>query len=94
MRAADLVITIAEAMRDDIVERGVTRDRVTRHPQRRRRRRRSTPMPPDPELRRRYGLDGRPSFGYVSNLDHPRENQELLIEATARLAAAAATSPA
>ena len=40
------------------------------------------PMAPDPALRSRYGLDGRFVFGYVSNLDHPRENQELLVEAT------------
>jgi glycosyltransferase involved in cell wall biosynthesis len=46
---------------------------------------RFTPERPDPALAHRYGLDGRFTFGYVSNLDHPRENQELLVEATARL---------
>jgi glycosyltransferase involved in cell wall biosynthesis len=86
MIAADHVITIAEAMRDDIIARGVSPDRVTVIPN-------GVdattfvPEPPDPELKRRYGLDGRFTFGYVSNLDHPRENQELLVEATARLLA-------
>lgn len=84
MVAADHVITIAESMRDDIIARGVAPDRVTVIPN-------GVdadafaPQSPDPELRRRYGLDGRFTFGYVSNLDHPRENQELLVEATARL---------
>ncbi|HEX2755118.1 MAG TPA: glycosyltransferase family 4 protein [Candidatus Limnocylindrales bacterium] len=84
MRGADHVVTIAEAMRDDIIARGVDPDRVTVIPN-------GvdaeafTPGPPDPALRRRYGLEGRFTFGYVSNLDHPRENQELLVEATAIL---------
>ena len=33
-------------------------------------------------------------IGYVSNLDHPREGQETLIEATAILAAPGVTSRA
>ena len=84
MIAADHVITIAESMRDDIVERGVDPTRVTVIPN-------GvdaevfTPEPPDPGLRSRYGLDGRFVFGYVSNIDHPRENQELLVTATALL---------
>jgi glycosyltransferase involved in cell wall biosynthesis len=84
MQSADHVITIAEAMRDDIAGRGVDPSRITVIPNgvdaetfR--------PEPPDPELRRRLGLEGRFAFGYISNLDHPRENQELLIAATAIL---------
>ena len=86
MQAADAIITIAESMRDDIIARGVPADRVTVIPN-------GVdaetfaPLPPDPALRHRYGMDGRFVFGYVSNLDHPRENQELLVEATARLLA-------
>jgi glycosyltransferase involved in cell wall biosynthesis len=84
MQAADVVLTIAEAMRDDIAARGVPRERIHLLPngvdpgafQ---------PAPPDPELRRRYGLEGRTVFGYVSTLDHPREGQEFLIEAAAIL---------
>jgi glycosyltransferase involved in cell wall biosynthesis len=84
MVAADHVITIAEAMRDDIAGRGVDPARITVIPNgvdaeafR--------PEPPDPDLRRRLRADGRFAFGYISNLDHPRENQELLIAATAIL---------
>lgn len=84
MRAADHVITIAESMRAEIVERGVDPARVTVVPN-------GvdisafTPSPPDPALRARYGTDGAFTFGYVSNLDHPRENQELLVDATKEL---------
>lgn len=84
MQQADHVITIAEAMQAEIVERGVDPDRITviangvdadtfR------------PEEKDPRLVARYGLDGAFTFGYVSNLDHPRENQELLIDATKQL---------
>lgn len=84
MQAADVVITIAEAMRQDIAARGVPPERI--HvipngvdPEAFR------PAERDPELVRRYHLEDRMVFGYVSNLDHPREGQELLIEATAIL---------
>jgi glycosyltransferase involved in cell wall biosynthesis len=84
MQAADVVITIAESMRDDIAARGVPRERIHLIPN-------GVdpaafvPMDPPEALRRRYRLDGRTTFGYVSTLDHPREGHELLIEATARL---------
>ncbi len=83
MLEADAVVTIAEAMRDEIAARGVPPERVFVTPngvdadQ-------FAPRPPDPALRERHGLHGF-VFGYVSNLDHPREGQELLIEAAARL---------
>jgi glycosyltransferase involved in cell wall biosynthesis len=44
------------------------------------------PMPADPSTRARYGLGDRFVIGYISNLDHPREDFETLIAATARLA--------
>ncbi|HYN48665.1 MAG TPA: glycosyltransferase family 4 protein [Candidatus Nanopelagicales bacterium] len=83
MTEADAVVTIAEAMREDVVARGVPPERVFVTPngvdaeQ-------FSPRPPDAALRARHGLHGF-VFGYVSNLDHPREGQELLIEAAARL---------
>ncbi len=84
MAASDHVITIAKSMRADIIGRGVDPARVTVIPNgvdaeafR--------PEAPDPELQRKYGTVGRFAFGYVSNLDHPRENQELLVEASAIL---------
>jgi glycosyltransferase involved in cell wall biosynthesis len=84
MHAADAVITIADAMRDEIVSRGVPPERVSVIPN-------GVdgdmfvPRPADPSLKRRYGLEGRAVIGYVSNLDHPREGHELLIDATAIL---------
>jgi glycosyltransferase involved in cell wall biosynthesis len=83
MTEADAVVTIAEAMREDVVARGVPPERVFVAPngvdaeQ-------FAPRPPDAALRARHGLHGF-VFGYVSNLDHPREGQELLIDAAARL---------
>ncbi|MFH0750720.1 MAG: glycosyltransferase family 4 protein [Chloroflexota bacterium] len=83
MTGADAVVTIAEAMREDVVARGIPPERVFVTPngvdadQ-------FAPRPPDAALRARHGLHGF-VFGYVSNLDHPREGQELLIEAAARL---------
>src|SRR5262249_51624267 len=84
MLAADHVLTIAEAMRDEIIERGIPPERVTVVPN-------GvdvdvfTPTAPDPDLQRRYGLEGSFTFGYVSNIDHPREGHELLVEATREL---------
>jgi glycosyltransferase involved in cell wall biosynthesis len=86
MQSADAVITIAESMRDDIAARGVPRERIHLMPN-------GVdpaafePQEPDPELVKRYRLAGKTVFGYVSNLDHPREGQEVLIEATAKLLA-------
>ena len=87
MLAADAIVTLAETMKSDMVDRGVPAERIFIVPngvdpeafQ---------PRSPDPELRARYGLGERFVIGYVSNLDHPREGQETLIEATAMLAAA------
>ena len=84
MLAADHVITIAETMRQEIIERGVDPDRVTVLPnavdpavfQ---------PQAKDPMLQEKYGLDGYYTFGYVSNIDHPREGHENLIDITAEL---------
>jgi glycosyltransferase involved in cell wall biosynthesis len=85
MLASDAVVTIAETMRDEIVGRGVPAGRVHVIPNgvdveafR--------PAPPSPELRERYHLPpGRPTFGYISTLDHPREGVEVMISATAAL---------
>lgn len=88
MQAADLVVTLSGPMRDEIVERhGIPAEKVrvignavdiSRF----------VPKPRDEALRRRLGLDGSFTLGYVSNLSHPREGQEVLIEAIAKLRAA------
>ena len=86
MRAADAVITLSESMRADIVGRGVPADRVhvvpngvdaTAF----------SPRPRRPELVEQYGLADSFVFGYVSNLDHYREGQELLVDAALALRA-------
>ena len=87
MLAADAIVTLAETMKSDMVARGVPAERIFIvpngvDPEA------FTPRPPDPALRERYGLGERFVIGYVSNLDHPREGQETLIEATALLAGA------
>ena len=87
MLAADAIVTLAETMKADIVARGVPADRIVIVPNGVDPRA-FRPRAADPALRARYGLGERFVIGYVSNLDHPREGQETLIEATALLAAA------
>lgn len=83
MQEADHVITIAEGMRKEIVNRGVPAEKVSVVPnvvdvER------FTPRDPDPELQGRHGIKGRPVLGYVSNLGQ-REGIEHLIRAVAIL---------
>jgi len=84
MRAADHVLVISEVMRDELIERGVDPARLTVFPN-------AidpkvfSPRPPDPALQARYGIDGHYTFGYVSLIDHPREDHELLMDATKEL---------
>jgi glycosyltransferase involved in cell wall biosynthesis len=86
MLAADAVVTLAETMRADIIERGVPPEKVFVVPNGVDAETFS-PMPPDPAIRTRYGLGDRFVIGYISNLDHPREDHESLIAATAQLVA-------
>jgi glycosyltransferase involved in cell wall biosynthesis len=84
MAAADAVVTLSESMRNEIVARGIPAEKVSVVPngvdvdvfQ---------PRTRSEGLVRRYGLEGAFTFGYVSNLDHPREGQETLIEAAVEL---------
>jgi glycosyltransferase involved in cell wall biosynthesis len=83
MLEADHVITIAEGMRDHIVARGVPAEKVSVVPNvvdvdR------FTPRDADLELQRKYGIEGRPVLGYISNLGQ-REGIEHLIRAVAIL---------
>lgn len=84
MLAADAVITLSESMRSDIISRGVPGDRVHVVPngvdaQA------FSPRPRRDDLIDQYGLRDRFVFGYVSNLDHYREGQELLVDAAVAL---------
>ncbi|MEQ7129427.1 glycosyltransferase family 4 protein [Actinopolymorpha sp. B11F2] len=88
MAAADLVVTLSGPMRDEIIHRhGIPAEKVrvvpnavdvTRF----------VPQERDLTLRHRLGLADTFTLGYVSNLSHPREGQEVLIEAVAELRAA------
>ncbi|WP_281965037.1 glycosyltransferase family 4 protein [Serinicoccus marinus] len=86
---AAAVVTLSESMRQDILDRpgqggridparvvvvpnGVDDQAIA-------------PRTPRADLRRRLGLDDAFVVGYVSNLDHPREGQEVLVEAVAQL---------
>jgi glycosyltransferase involved in cell wall biosynthesis len=85
MGAADAIVTLAETMRGEFVERGIAAEKVFVipngvDPEA------FAPMPADPTTRARYGVGERFVIGYISNLDHPREDFETLIAATARLA--------
>ncbi|USQ80322.1 glycosyltransferase family 4 protein [Ornithinimicrobium faecis] len=78
------VITLSESMKSDIVGRGIDPDHVHVVPN-------GVdptsfvPRERDRELTERLGLTDRFVFGYVSNLDHHREGQELLIDAALEL---------
>jgi glycosyltransferase involved in cell wall biosynthesis len=84
MAAADAITTLSDAMRDEMVAKGIAPDKIVVVPN-------GidpaefTPADPDPDLRRRYGLEDRWVFGYVSSMDHRREGHELLIEAASRM---------
>ena len=86
MAAADGITTLGQAMRDELVGRGVAAEKIVVVPN-------GVnpadfaPTEPDPDLLAKYGLGERWVFGYVSNMDHFREGHELLIEATGRLVA-------
>jgi glycosyltransferase involved in cell wall biosynthesis len=81
--AADRVITIADAMRDEIVARGVDEEKVTVVPNAVDVHR-FAPRPKRPELAETLGLSQRPVIGYISNLGR-REGVDLLIRATRAL---------
>jgi len=92
MERSAAVVTLSESMREEILERGIDPAKVTVvpngvDPES------FVPRPRSSELRRRWGLDGM-VFGYVSNLDHYREGQELLVDAAVELRARGLTATA
>jgi glycosyltransferase involved in cell wall biosynthesis len=84
MAEADAVVTLSESMRAEIIGRGIPAEKVA-----------VVPNGVDTDIFRprqrpsnlvdRFGLADRFVFGYVSNLDHPREGHELLIHAAIAL---------
>lgn len=84
LEAADSVITLSESMSAELVRMGCAEDKIFIVPngvdvER------FSPRPRSQKLAQRYQLDGVITFGYVSNMDHPRESQETLIRAQALL---------
>lgn len=83
MREAAAVVTLSESMREDILARDIDPEKVFVVPNGV-----DTasfiPGSASDKLRQHWGLEGF-VFGYVSNLDHYREGQELLIDAAIRL---------
>ncbi|WP_277209337.1 glycosyltransferase family 4 protein [Isoptericola croceus] len=84
--AADIVITLGAAMRDELINMGCREDKIVIIPN-------GadielfSPRPRSTALCTQLGIDDLPTFGYVSNMDHLREGQETLIEAAAVLKA-------
>ena len=88
LRRADVVTTICEGLRDDIVKRGVPADKVTVIPNAVDLHEFSSPQPPDPALVQRFGLAGKPVIGFFGSFYH-YEGLHLLLEAMPDLLAAA-----
>ncbi|GAA3591395.1 glycosyltransferase family 4 protein [Kineosporia mesophila] len=85
MRAADAVVTLSGPMREEIVHgHGVPEDKVFVIPNAVDLDR-FQPRARSGEKRRALGLDGTFVLGYISNLDHFREGQEVLLAAAALL---------
>jgi len=80
MSVADVVLTLNEAMRDELVRMGCELEKIhlvpngvdLEH---------FAPRPRPPKLAKHFGIGELPTFGYVSNMDHPRESQETLVRA-------------
>jgi glycosyltransferase involved in cell wall biosynthesis len=80
MSVADVVLTLNEAMRDELVQMGCAPEKIhlvpngvdLDH---------FAPRPRPRKLAKRFGVGDLPTFGYISNMDHPRESQETLVRA-------------
>jgi phosphatidyl-myo-inositol dimannoside synthase len=79
MQEADAVLTLGEAMKGELVSRGIPEAKIGIVPNGVNLEN-FIPAPQDPELLERYRIT-MPTFGYVSNMDHKREGQEYLIRA-------------
>ncbi len=79
-RQADGVTTICEGLRGDILARGVPAEKVVVIPNAVDLARFDDQTPPDPELRRRLGLEGATVLGFLGSF-YAYEGLELLVEA-------------
>jgi PEP-CTERM/exosortase A-associated glycosyltransferase len=80
LRRADAVTTICEGLRGDIVARGIPAERVTVIPNAVDIEKFSAGGEPDPQLRRRLGLDGCTVLGFLGSF-YAYEGLALLVEA-------------
>jgi glycosyltransferase involved in cell wall biosynthesis len=84
MAEADVVVTLADAMRDVLVERGVPQEKIVVVPNAVDEAR-FRPEPPPAGLRASLGLDGSVVVGYISNVSY-REGHDVLVRAFAEAA--------
>jgi glycosyltransferase involved in cell wall biosynthesis len=84
LRDVDGIVAISEALADDMVQRGIPREKITVVPNGIDQAALDRPVR-DPALRTSLGLDGRFVVGYLGNLDHWREGIDVLIAAVAAL---------
>jgi len=82
-RAADLVVVVSRAMRDELIARGIGADRILVNPNGVDTDR-YTPALDAAPIRRRYGLTGKTVVGFISTFQ-PWHGAEVLAEAFARL---------
>ena len=86
LRRADQVTTICEGLRGDIASRGIPSERITVIPNAVNAETFRFGVQPDPELRRRLGLDGATVLGFAGSF-YGYEGLDLLIEAARRMRA-------
>ena len=86
LRRADQVTTICEGLRGDIASRGIPSERITVIPNAVNAEKFRFGVQPDPELRRRLGLDGATVLGFAGSF-YGYEGLDLLIEAARRMRA-------
>ncbi|WP_083521865.1 glycosyltransferase family 4 protein [Arthrobacter luteolus] len=84
MNAADRILTIGQAMKDELISRGIPSEKIGIIPNAVDSNAFS-PKERSETLDVEYGLTGYPTFGYVSNMDHYRESHETLIYAAKEL---------
>lgn len=82
MQEADLVLTIGDSMKEEIVERGIASEKIDIIPNGVDTER-FTPGPKNADLIAAHSLQDTFIFGYISNMDHYRESQETLVDALA-----------
>lgn len=87
VRAADAVAVICEGLRQDLLARGIPQDKIIVSPNGVDMEMFGTPVPPDPALRARLGLEGAEVIGFIGSF-YDYEGLDDLIAAMPHLLAA------